>query len=233
VDGEVSVGERFRVGSAELIVTEPRLPCLKLGIKMGRDEFVTEFLERGLLGLYLAVVQEGGVEADDPIVELSRDPRGFTVTEVTRLYARDRDDVEGLRRAVELDVLPDSWRNYFRKRLPTSSASGKPPPLGPATRQLASRARRRVRGAPVPDADLAVQWEGVEAFLAATHDGDLDALVAVLDPHVVLRGDAAHRPLAARQGRKGRRRPGVLLVPDRPDDATRPGQRRARNRLDS
>jgi MOSC domain-containing protein YiiM len=117
VDGEVSVGDRFRVGSAELIVTEPRLPCFKLGIKMGRDEFVTEFLERGLLGFYFAVVQEGGVEAGDPIVALSRDPRGFTVTEVTRLYARDRDDVEGLRRAVELDVLPDSWRNSFRKRL--------------------------------------------------------------------------------------------------------------------
>jgi ferredoxin-NADP reductase/MOSC domain-containing protein YiiM len=117
LDGEVSVGDRFRVGSAELIVTEPRLPCFKLGIRMGRDEFVTEFLERGLLGFYFAVVQEGGVEAGDPIVELSRDPRGFTVTEVTRLYARDRDDVEGLQCAVELDVLPDSWRNYFRKRL--------------------------------------------------------------------------------------------------------------------
>jgi RNA polymerase sigma factor (sigma-70 family) len=59
-----------------------------------------------------------------------------------------------------------------------------------ATRQLASRARRRVRGAaPVPDADLAAQWEVVEAFLAAARDGDFDALVAVLDPDVVLRAD--------------------------------------------
>jgi RNA polymerase sigma factor (sigma-70 family) len=59
-----------------------------------------------------------------------------------------------------------------------------------ATRQLASRARRRVRGAaPVPDADLAAQWEVVEAFLAAARDGDFDGLVAVLDPDVVLRAD--------------------------------------------
>lgn len=59
-----------------------------------------------------------------------------------------------------------------------------------ATRQLASRARRRVRGAdPVPDADLTAQWEVVEAFLAATREGDFDALVAVLDPDVVLRAD--------------------------------------------
>ncbi len=59
-----------------------------------------------------------------------------------------------------------------------------------ATRQLASRARRRVRGtAPVPDADLTAQWEVVEAFLAAARKGDFDALVAVLDPDVVLRAD--------------------------------------------
>ena len=117
VDDDVSIGDRFRVGTAELIVTQPRLPCFKLGIKMGRDEFVTEFLERGLLGFYFAVAREGEVEAGDPIVELSRDPAGFRVTEITRLYARDRRDVEGLQRAVELDVLPESWRNYFRKRL--------------------------------------------------------------------------------------------------------------------
>jgi MOSC domain-containing protein YiiM len=70
------VGDRFRVGTAELVVTQPRLPCFKLGIKMGRDEFVTEFLERGLYGFYLAVVREGEVDAGDPIVELSRDPHG-------------------------------------------------------------------------------------------------------------------------------------------------------------
>jgi RNA polymerase sigma factor (sigma-70 family) len=72
-----------------------------------------------------------------------------------------------------------------------------------ATRQLASRARSRVRGAPVPDADLAAQWEVVEAFLAATRDGDFDALVAVLDPDVVLRGDAGPTDLSRRvQGAK-------------------------------
>jgi RNA polymerase sigma-70 factor, ECF subfamily len=60
-----------------------------------------------------------------------------------------------------------------------------------AARQLASRARRRVRGsAPVPDADLSAQWEVAEAFLAAARDGDFDGLVAVLDPDVTLRADA-------------------------------------------
>jgi MOSC domain-containing protein YiiM len=122
LDEDVSVGDRFRVGTAELVVTQPRLPCFKLGIKMGRDAFVTEFLERALLGFYLAVAREGDVAAGDPIVERHRDPRGFGVTEVARLYAQDRDDIEGMRRAAALDVLPASWRDHFRKRVDARAA---------------------------------------------------------------------------------------------------------------
>ena len=103
-------------------MTQPRLPCFKLGIRMGRDDFVTEFLERGLLGFYLAVAREGDVAAGDPIIEVARDPRGFRVTEVARLFARDRDDVEGLRRAAALDVLPESWRDHFARRLSVLAA---------------------------------------------------------------------------------------------------------------
>jgi MOSC domain-containing protein YiiM len=89
---------------------------------MGRDQFVLEFLERGLLGFYLAVAREGEVEAGDPIVAVSRHLRSFGVTEVARLYAQDRDDVAGMRRAVELDVLPESWREYFSDRLASLAA---------------------------------------------------------------------------------------------------------------
>jgi len=117
VDHEVNVGDRFRFGTAELVATQPRLPCFKLGLKLGRDEFVTEFLERGLHGIYFAVAREGQVKAGDRIVPLRRDPHGFRVTEIARLYARDRDDVEGTRRAADLDVLPASWGEYFRRRL--------------------------------------------------------------------------------------------------------------------
>ena len=122
LDQDVSIGDRFRVGSAELVVTQPRLPCFKLGIKTGREEFVTEFLERGLYGFYLAVAREGDVEAGDPILALSRDPHGFGVNEVARLYVRDRNDVETMRRAAELEVLPESWRHYFRKRVGSVAA---------------------------------------------------------------------------------------------------------------
>ena len=165
LDCDVSVGDRFRVGTAELIVTQPRLPCFKLGIRMGRDEFVVEFLERGLLGFYFAVAQEGEVEAGDPIIELSRHPAGFGVTEITRLYAHDRDDAEGLRRAVELDPLPEGWRNYFRKRLS----------------DLERRRARRLLPAPAPPAwhdfrpfairDKVIESEDVCSFYLRPTDG--------------------------------------------------------------
>jgi MOSC domain-containing protein YiiM len=122
IDDDVSVGDRFRVGTAELVVTQPRLPCFKLGIKMGRDEFVTEFLERSLFGFYLAVAREGKVAAGDPIVELERDTRGLRVTEVARLYTQGRNDAEGMRRAAAHDVLPAGWRDYFRRRVEAIAA---------------------------------------------------------------------------------------------------------------
>jgi MOSC domain-containing protein YiiM len=89
---------------------------------MGRDEFVTEFLERGLLGFYLAVAREGEVAAGDEIIEVARDPHGFPVTEVARLYIDGRDDVEGMRRAAGLDALLDSWRQWFRTQLDSRAA---------------------------------------------------------------------------------------------------------------
>jgi MOSC domain-containing protein YiiM len=122
LDDDVSVGDRFQIGTAELVVTQPRLPCFKLGLRMGRDEFVIEFLERGLLGFYLAVAREGEVAAGDAIVELQRDPRHFGVTEVARLYAADRDNVDGMRRAADHDALQESWREYFRKRVEARAA---------------------------------------------------------------------------------------------------------------
>ena len=66
-----------------------------------------------------------------------------------------------------------------------------------SARQLASRARRRVQDAPAPDTDLRLQREAVEAFFAAAHDGDFEALVAVLDPDVVLRADGGAKRASA------------------------------------
>ncbi|HYG78756.1 MAG TPA: MOSC domain-containing protein [Pyrinomonadaceae bacterium] len=116
-ESAVNIGDQFRVGSAEVMVTEPRMPCHKLGIKFGRSDILRRFLASGRTGFYFSVLREGEVEAGDSIELLARDAHNVTVADITRLYARDRDDSELMRRAIEVEALPDSWRDYFRERL--------------------------------------------------------------------------------------------------------------------
>ncbi len=116
-EDSVHIGDRFRIGSAEAIVTEPRLPCYKLAAKFGRDDIIKRFLQSGRTGCYFAVLQEGEVGSGDAIELLSRDEHGIRVADITRLYVRDKDDLETLRRAVEVKALPESWRSYFWKRI--------------------------------------------------------------------------------------------------------------------
>jgi MOSC domain-containing protein YiiM len=113
----VRIGDRFRIGSAEFVVTQPRLPCFKLGIRFGRPDFVKRFLLSGRSGFYLAVVQEGRVKSEDSIELLVRDAQGITVIDVLNLYTTDVVNHDLLRRSSELAALPESWREHFRKRL--------------------------------------------------------------------------------------------------------------------
>jgi MOSC domain-containing protein YiiM len=117
LEKELNIGDRLCVGSAELIVTQPRLPCYKLGIKFGRNDMVKRFLKSRRTGFYCAVLREGEIGAGDAIHYLSRDDGSVTVADVTRLYAFDKQDRAGLRRASDAQSLPESWRAYFRERL--------------------------------------------------------------------------------------------------------------------
>jgi MOSC domain-containing protein YiiM len=113
----VHIGDRLRVGSAEFVVTQPRMPCFKLGIRFGRPDIVKRFLQSGRSGFYFAILKEGEVTAGDSIELLKRDEHGVTVADVVNLYGRDATNQELLRRVSELPSLPESWRDYFRKRL--------------------------------------------------------------------------------------------------------------------
>ena len=117
LEDALNVGDRFRIGEAELMVTEPRMPCYKLGIKFGRTDIIRKFLQSRRTGFYFAVVKEGEVEAGNEIELLSRDSNGITIADITRLYAFEKDDVETLRRAVKLEALSESWREYFQKQI--------------------------------------------------------------------------------------------------------------------
>src|SRR5215208_1222050 len=116
-ESAVNIGDRFRIGSAEVTVTQPRMPCYKLGIKFGRMDILKRLRASGRTGFYFSVEREGEVGAGDEIELLARDESNVTVADITRLYARDRDDAETMRRAVALEALPESWREHFRQRL--------------------------------------------------------------------------------------------------------------------
>ena len=118
-EDEVYIGDRFRIGTAEAVVTQPRMPCFKLGIRFGRDDVIPRFLESGRPGFYLRVLQEGEVAAGDAMERVAEDPRRVTVVDIVRLYL-DRDGEIGrdlLERATQIEALPQSWREHLLRRL--------------------------------------------------------------------------------------------------------------------
>jgi MOSC domain-containing protein YiiM len=117
---EVRIGDRFRIGTAELRVTQPRIPCYKLGIRLGRDDVVERFLWSGRNGFYLEVIREGEVGAGDAIEPLERGVDPLTVADIARLHRERTADAESRERmalAIRSEALPRGWRDYFRKRL--------------------------------------------------------------------------------------------------------------------
>ena len=117
LEADVHIGDTFRVGSALVRVTQPRMPCYKLGIRFGRADMLKRFLASRRTGFYLAVLEEGTVQAGDTFAYVKRSTDGISVADVMRLYAFDKDDWTTLRRVVEIETLPESWRNHFRHQL--------------------------------------------------------------------------------------------------------------------
>jgi len=120
LETETNIGDRFRIGSAEVMVTQPRMPCYKLGIRFGRTDIIKRFLASERSGLYFSVLKEGEVGAGDEFVPVEKNTSGVRVVDVTRLYSSDKRNVDLLQRAIASEALPESWREYFRKRLQAS-----------------------------------------------------------------------------------------------------------------
>lgn len=117
LETEVNIGDKFRIGMAEVMVTQPRLPCYKLGIRFGRADIIKRFLLSERTGFYLSVLKEGEVGAGDTFELLEKNAAGIKVVEITRLYSSDKENVDLLRRLIAMEELPESWREYLQKRL--------------------------------------------------------------------------------------------------------------------
>jgi MOSC domain-containing protein YiiM len=112
----VYIGDRLRVGSAEFMVTQPRMPCYKMEIHFGRSDIVKRFMQSRRTGFYLAVLREGETTVGDSIEFLARDEQRITVADLANLYVTDAPDQDLLHRIIEHPALPARWRDYFRKR---------------------------------------------------------------------------------------------------------------------
>jgi MOSC domain-containing protein YiiM len=116
-EGELHVGDRLRIGSATLMVRQPRMPCYKLAAKFQRDDIIERFLRSGRSGFYFSVEEEGEVGAEDSFELASRNNHGITISEMNRLFVGETYNRDLLQKAIATAALPESWREYFLPRL--------------------------------------------------------------------------------------------------------------------
>ena len=116
-DDVIAVGDVFRIGTALVQVTQPRVPCFKLGIRMGIEGFQKQFAASLRVGFYLRVLEEGMVGAGDTITRQDQDPVGMTVRHMMNLLYFDPDNVEDAKRALGIEALSPGWRGSFEERV--------------------------------------------------------------------------------------------------------------------
>jgi MOSC domain-containing protein YiiM len=116
LEDQVNIGDVFRIGSSELVATQPRMPCYKLGVKFGRMDIIRQFMNSKLTGIYFRVLKEGEVGAEDVIELISKDENNVTVKDIVRLVTA-KGDITTLQRAVRIKPLPEAWRQEFLEQL--------------------------------------------------------------------------------------------------------------------
>jgi MOSC domain-containing protein YiiM len=121
-ENELHIGDRLQVGTATVMVRQPRIPCYKLAAKFQRDDILQRFLESGRSGFYFSVEQEGTVAAGDAFKLLSRNPSAVTIEEMNRLFVPEKYNRALLEKALATSALPQDWHDYLSRRLPGTIA---------------------------------------------------------------------------------------------------------------
>jgi MOSC domain-containing protein YiiM len=117
------MGDHFRVGRAVLMVTQPRIPCYKLNLRLNRDDMIKRFLQSNRSGIYFSVVEEGEISAGDAVERIKLDKDQISVAEINRAVANGDDHQDVMRRALQHQVLPSGLREHFRTQL---ASAGQP-----------------------------------------------------------------------------------------------------------
>ncbi|MGA8145825.1 MAG: MOSC domain-containing protein [Candidatus Acidiferrales bacterium] len=111
------IGDKFKIGKAIVMVTQPRVPCYKLAVKFGRDDILKRMLGTGRSGFYFSVEHQGAIAAGDTIEKIHEDTSRVSVEDINRLYRDGGENANLLRRAARLEALPESWRDYLLEEL--------------------------------------------------------------------------------------------------------------------
>ncbi len=123
-DNEVCIGDRYRIGEAEFEVTQPRVTCYRVGLRMGEPELPALLVSHHRPGFYCRVITEGHVEAGDAIVKTRTGPGALSIVDTDALlYLPDR-DIEAVRRALQIPALSPGWQGSFRELLDAARSSG-------------------------------------------------------------------------------------------------------------
>jgi ferredoxin-NADP reductase/MOSC domain-containing protein YiiM len=129
-DDEVCIGDRYRIGEAEFEVTQPRVTCFRVGMRMGEPELPALLVSHRRPGFYLRVIDEGQVQAGDEIVRTRVGRHALSVADTDALLYLPGRDIEQLRAAVDIPALSPGWQQSFRELLDTPDSSAGVPPVG-------------------------------------------------------------------------------------------------------
>ncbi len=168
-DDEVCIGDRYRIGTAEFEVTQPRVTCFRVGMRMGEPQLPSLLVAHHRPGFYLRVLTEGHVSAGDEVVRIARGPHALSVAEVDALLYLPGHDPERLAAALEVPALSPGWRGSFRSML--EREAGPAQPAGVAVASPPAWAGFR----PLTVSDVVVESDSVTSFRLG---GDDDALPA-------------------------------------------------------
>ena len=115
-DEIVHIGDIFRIGPVEMQVTQPRVPCFKLGMRMEDSGFVARFHHSGRVGFYLRVLKEGPLKAKDAIERLHADTGRLNIRDAMLALNKNSRQQEIIARALEIPALSQAWRESLRKK---------------------------------------------------------------------------------------------------------------------
>tara|TARA_B100000886_G_scaffold102164_2_gene67865 strand:- start:2585 stop:3244 length:660 start_codon:yes stop_codon:yes gene_type:complete len=116
-ESAVFIGDEYKIGTTLLQISQPRIPCYKIGIKMNSREFPKLFSQSGLLGSYMRVIEVGKMKIGDSVELSRRDNDSMSIFEISQLLFVDIKNIESMKKAIDLKYLSEEIKERFRERL--------------------------------------------------------------------------------------------------------------------